>query len=62
MSKHYHQPSDEYHSEWDFSGLDRDVEQFGFLLGWQASALPGSVGWQAGDEFEAARKHSLAGK
>jgi Zn-dependent M28 family amino/carboxypeptidase len=61
VSKHYHQPSDEFHADWDFSGLAK-MAQFGFVLGWQASALPAPIGWQAGDEFEAPRKKSMAAK
>lgn len=61
VAKHYHQPSDEYHHDWDFSG-NAKMAQFGFLLGWQASAMPAVVGWQSGDEFEAARKKSMGGK
>lgn len=30
--KHYHQPSDEYHEEWDFSGLEK-LARFGFTIG-----------------------------
>jgi Zn-dependent M28 family amino/carboxypeptidase len=53
--KHYHQPSDEYHPEMDFVG-DAAMARFGFALGWEAASLPNLVGWQKGDEFEAARK------
>jgi Zn-dependent M28 family amino/carboxypeptidase len=53
----YHQPSDEYRSDMDFRG-DARMAQFGFDLGWLASAAKGDQGWQAGDEFEAARKKS----
>jgi Zn-dependent M28 family amino/carboxypeptidase len=53
-SKHYHQPSDEYHPEMDFTG-DAAMARFGFALGWQAATLPKLPGWQKGDEFEAAR-------
>jgi len=56
-SKHYHQPSDEYHLEMDFTG-DAVMARFGFALGWQAAAMPKVVGWQKGDEFEAARLKS----
>jgi Zn-dependent M28 family amino/carboxypeptidase len=52
--KHYHQPSDEYHPEMDFTG-DSAMARFGFALGWEAASLPRLVGWQKGDEFEAAR-------
>lgn len=54
----YHQPSDEFHADWDFSGL-ADVARFGFNLGWKAATETQSIGWQPGDEFEAARKASL---
>jgi Zn-dependent M28 family amino/carboxypeptidase len=52
--KHYHQPSDEYHPAMDFIG-DATMARFGFVLGWQAASLPQLVGWEKGDEFEAAR-------
>jgi Zn-dependent M28 family amino/carboxypeptidase len=51
----YHQPADEYRSDWDFTGLAR-MTQFGVLLGQKAASAPGLQGWQPGDEFEAARK------
>jgi len=56
-AKHYHQPSDEYHSDMDFTG-DAVMARFGFALGWEAASLPKQVGWQKGDEFEAARLKS----
>jgi Zn-dependent M28 family amino/carboxypeptidase len=56
--KHYHQPSDEYHPEMDFTG-DATMARFGFVLGWQAATQPKLVGWEKGDEFEAARLKSL---
>jgi Zn-dependent M28 family amino/carboxypeptidase len=52
--KHYHQPSDEYHGDMDFTG-DAVMARFGFALGWQAASAPKLVGWEKGDEFEAAR-------
>jgi TonB family protein len=55
----YHQPSDEYHPEMDFTGLAK-MARFGFVLGAKAAAQPEIVGWQPGDEFEAARKKSQA--
>jgi Zn-dependent M28 family amino/carboxypeptidase len=54
---HYHQPSDEYHADWDFRG-NAKLARFGFVLGWLARDQPKSVEWLAGDEFEAARKAS----
>ncbi|MGA9801542.1 MAG: M28 family peptidase [Terriglobales bacterium] len=55
--KHYHQPSDEYHSDMDFTG-DAVMARFGFALGWEAANASKLVGWQKGDEFEAARLKS----
>ena len=52
--KHYHQPSDEYHPEMDFTG-DSAMARFGFALGWEAASFSRPIGWQKGDEFEAAR-------
>jgi Zn-dependent M28 family amino/carboxypeptidase len=51
----YHQTSDEYREDWDFSGLAR-VAQFGYDLGRRAASMPELIQWQPGDEFEAARK------
>ena len=55
--KHYHQPSDEYHPEMDFVG-DAAMARFGFALGWEAASFSKLIGWQKGDEFEAARVKS----
>jgi Zn-dependent M28 family amino/carboxypeptidase len=52
--KHYHQPSDEYHPEMDFTG-PAVMARFGFALGWEAASAPKVVGWEKGDEFEPAR-------
>jgi Zn-dependent M28 family amino/carboxypeptidase len=52
--KRYHQPSDEYRPEMDFTG-DSAVARFGFALGWEAASFTKLIGWQKGDEFEAAR-------
>jgi Zn-dependent M28 family amino/carboxypeptidase len=52
--KHYHQPSDEYRPEMDFVG-DAAMARFGFALGWEAASFTKLIGWQKGDEFEAAR-------
>jgi Zn-dependent M28 family amino/carboxypeptidase len=59
-SKHYHQPSDEYHPSMDFTG-DAAMARFGFALGWAAASQSKLVGWQKGDEFEAARMKSSDG-
>ncbi|HUB30090.1 MAG TPA: M28 family peptidase [Terracidiphilus sp.] len=57
VAHHYHQPSDEYHADWDFAG-NAKMARFGFVLGWLASEQAKPVEWHAGDEFEAARKAS----
>ena len=59
VEHHYHQPSDEYRPEMDFTGL-AVMAQFGFVLGQRAALMPLLAGWQPADEFEAARKRSLS--
>ena len=60
VDHHYHQPSDEYRLEMDFTGLAK-MAQFGLALGQKAASQPELAGWQPGDEFEAARKKSATG-
>lgn len=57
VEHHYHQPSDEFHAAWNFTGLAK-MTQFGFVLGLKAATQPAEVQWQPGDEFESARKKS----
>jgi Zn-dependent M28 family amino/carboxypeptidase len=54
---HYHNFSDNFDPNWDFRG-DANLVRFGMDLGWQVIHLPHTVEWNAGDEFEAARKRS----
>ena len=56
-AKRYHQPTDEYHPEMDFTG-DAAMARFGFALGWKAASIPQTIGWEKGDEFEPARLRS----
>jgi len=56
---HYHQVSDEFHEDWNFSDLVK-MTRFGFELGSKAANQSGLVEWHKGDEFEAARKASFA--
>jgi hypothetical protein len=58
-SKDYHQPSDELRDDWDFSGAVEDA-RLGFWLGCVVANQPAMPAWNAGDEFEAARKKALA--
>jgi Zn-dependent M28 family amino/carboxypeptidase len=60
-AKHYHQPSDEYRSDMDFSS-DAAMARFGFALAWQALSAPHTVMWVAGDEFEAIRLDGFKGQ
>lgn len=53
----YHQPSDEYHEEWDVSGMEQ-LARFGLSLGLDIANTPKLPTWQAGDEFLAARQKS----
>ena len=55
----YHQPSDELRPDWDFSGAVEDA-RFCFYLGLLAANADQMPTWRPGDEFEAARKKSLA--
>jgi len=57
VAHHYHQPSDEFHSDWDFRG-NAKMARFGFVLGWLAAEQAKPVEWLPGDEFEPARKAS----
>ena len=56
-AEHYHKPSDEYHDDWDFSGMQQMAE-FGFRIGIDTANEPQLPEWRAGDEFLAARQKS----
>lgn len=57
VSNRYHQPSDQYRPEMDFTS-NADLARFGFVLGWQALTAERGIAWLPGDEFEAARLKS----
>ncbi len=57
VAHRYHQPSDEYRPDMDFTG-DAKMAKFGFAVGWQVAEQPQLASWQPGDEFEKARKSS----
>jgi Zn-dependent M28 family amino/carboxypeptidase len=57
VAHRYHQPSDKYRPEMDFTG-NAKMAKFGFALGWQVAGQAELAGWQPGDEFEKARKSS----
>jgi Zn-dependent M28 family amino/carboxypeptidase len=54
----YHNFSDNYTPDMDFRG-NAKLARFGMELGWEALTAPATVRWNAGDEFEGARKGSL---
>jgi Zn-dependent M28 family amino/carboxypeptidase len=55
VAHRYHQPSDEYREDMDFSA-DAKLARFGLVLGWEAANQPDLAGWEPGDEFEKTRK------
>jgi Zn-dependent M28 family amino/carboxypeptidase len=54
---HYHQPSDVFHENWDFSGLAQMV-RFGMEVGIAVANESRLPTWRAGDEFLPARENS----
>jgi Zn-dependent M28 family amino/carboxypeptidase len=56
-TKHYHQPSDEFNPNGDYTA-NQKLAQFLIALGWKAADQTKPVEWLPGDEFEAARKAS----
>jgi Zn-dependent M28 family amino/carboxypeptidase len=59
--KHYHQPSDEYHDDWDFGGM-QEVAQFALQIATTVANQEMLPTWNAGDEFLAAREKSFGRK
>lgn len=56
-STHYHQPSDEYHEDWDFASMEQ-MADFGLTLGIDFANTPKMSTWLPGDEFLKAREDS----
>ncbi len=55
----YHQPSDEFNPNWDWSeGVQ--MSELGYWLGWEAANAVSMPNWKPGDEFRAVRDRSLA--
>ena len=55
---HYHQPSDEFNPDWNWSeGVQ--MAELGFWLGWDAANEAAMPTWKSGDEFRAVREKSL---
>lgn len=55
----YHQPSDEYREDWDLSGAVEDFQLL-FNVGLMVANGNEMPSWNAGDEFEEARKNELS--
>jgi Zn-dependent M28 family amino/carboxypeptidase len=54
----YHQPSDEFDPNWDWSqGVQ--MAQLGYWLGWEAANAASIPNWKPGDEFRAVRDRSM---
>ncbi|MCX6623539.1 MAG: M28 family peptidase [Acidobacteria bacterium] len=55
--KDYHQPSDEFHEDWDFTSLAQ-VARFGMAVGMDVANANSLPSWRLGDEFLAVREAS----
>lgn len=59
--KHYHQPSDELRDDWNFDGALQQAE-FVLRVVKRIANNPAMPTWNKGDEFEAARLKTMAGR
>ncbi len=57
VARNYHQPSDEYREDWDFSGIE-EMARFGMEIGLQVANQDAMPTWRKGDEFRRARETS----
>ena len=60
-ANHYHQPSDEYDPNWDWSGALRDLGIY-YRIGSELANSEDWPNWRDGDEFRAIRDASRAGR
>ena len=58
-ANHYHQPSDQFDPNWNWSEAVQMAE-LGIWMGWDAANAATKPNWKEGDEFRAARDRSLA--
>ena len=58
LEHRYHQPTDKYLPQMDFTG-DAKLAMFSYELGMQAASELRLIRWLLGDEFEAERERSL---
>ena len=49
-SQHYHQPSDEFQADWDFTAVQQAAE-YGFVLGMEIANQDKLPDWRPGDQF-----------
>ncbi|HET9184132.1 MAG TPA: M28 family peptidase [Candidatus Angelobacter sp.] len=61
VTNRYHQPSDEYRPDMDFTA-DAKVAKVGLAIGWEVANQPQLAGWQPGDEFDKVRKAAEGAK
>jgi Zn-dependent M28 family amino/carboxypeptidase len=52
---HYHQPSDEYHDDWDFRGMIQEAD-FAMAVGRRVADMSVLPRFNPGDEFAKARR------
>ncbi|MCW5724937.1 MAG: M28 family peptidase [Maricaulaceae bacterium] len=57
----YHQPTDEFSPDWDFSGMEEDAE-LAFRTGWRIVNSNDWPNWYEGNEFRALRDAQRAGR
>jgi len=55
---HYHEPSDNFDPNWDWSEA-KQMAELGFWMGWEAANAPSMPNWKPGDEFRGIRDKSL---
>jgi Zn-dependent M28 family amino/carboxypeptidase len=58
---HYHQPSDEWHADWDLSGPVSDLQAL-YEFGNQLANSDAWPNWYAGNEFRVTRDKEMTGK
>jgi len=58
-ANHYHQPSDQFDPNWDWSEAVQ-MGQLGIWMGWEAANAAAMPNWKTGDEFRAARDRATA--
>lgn len=54
--KRYHQPSDAFNEDWDYTGAAK-LARLGIYIGWRVAELPAHPAWMPGDEFAKPASH-----